>query len=503
MVSKVHSMSITGLEAEVVEIEVDIRPGLQKFQIVGLAGRAVQESRNRVSAALRNSGFKMPTRQITVNLAPANLIKNETFYDLAIAIGILLSSSQVKDISDKNLFWGELSLDGQLKSTYGALVVTDGAVKLGFDSLFLSKENSFEAGIVTGINVYGANNISEVVGHLKGHKIQATKIEEGSTKKMNAYIYDFNLVKGQQQAKRAMEIAAAGGHNILMTGTPGSGKTFLSRCLASILPDMTFEEKIDITKIHSVAGFLREPKLIETRPFRNPHHTSSHVALVGGGSKPRPGEISLAHRGILFLDEFNEFSNKSIEALRQPMEDRVVNISRAAGVMVFPANFMLVAAMNPCKCGYLGSNDRDCTCSSFDLEKYQRKISGPIIDRIDLQLNIQRVSRDDLLSKNRGESSSEIKQRVNKARQFQIKRLKSLDIVGIKTNATLSNTLIKKSVNLSRESLNLISKAVEKLKLSARAYFRTLKVARTIADLSNKEKVGAEEIAEALSYRLS
>jgi len=502
LVAKIYTIALVGLEGHLIEVEVDVTRGLHKFYVVGLGDKAIQESRNRVAASIKNSGMFFPKQRITVNLAPADLLKSGPSYDFPIAVGLLSTTGQIRPETKDSIYWGELSLGGKLKNTRGALAVADVAKRLGFKTIFVPTYNAREAGYVAGINIKPVKSLEEVVKHCEGKKIKNFKKSKNKSIIRSNPVFDFCNVKGQEQPKRALEIAAAGGHNVLLTGTPGSGKTFLSRCLVSIMPKMEFEESVEVTKIHSVAGMLTSTNLIVERPFRNPHHTSSEVSLIGGGSIPKPGEISLAHRGVLFLDEFNEFTTKALESLRQPIEDNIVNISRASGVMSFPANFMLVAAMNPCKCGYLGDEEKECTCSQFDIERYARKISGPIIDRIDLQLYVKRVSRKALMGKGIAEGSSTILKRVETARQVQFARFKKSKTKNRFTNAELDQFQIKQFIKLDSKALEILKRAIDSLKLTARAYFRTLKVARTIADLEGKEAVNTNHITEALSYRI-
>jgi magnesium chelatase family protein len=500
---KVLSIAIVGIEGRLVEVEVDIKPGLSSFNIVGLAGKAIQESRNRVAAAIRNSGFDMPTQRITVNLAPAGLIKNETYYDLPIAVCILLSSGQIKADVTQSVFWGELSLDGLTRESNGALVVADSSKHLNIKDLFIPKINAIEAGIIAGINIRPVEKLSDVFQHFHDNEILKFKYNSKKNSILQNQNNDFKYLKGQATAKRILEIAAAGGHNVLFSGTPGAGKTFIARAANTILPSMSMEERIEVTKIHSIAGLLNPNHLITERPFRNPHHTISHIALVGGGTIPRPGEITLAHRGILFLDEFNEFGPRTLEVLRQPLEDRIVNITRVSGVMTFPANFMLIAAMNPCKCGYYGDDLKECICRPYDLEKYQKKISGPILDRFDLQLLVPRVTKEEMLDHQEKESSAVIRGRVEQARAFQKQRMIELGIDGPNCNSELNNRDLKNTLNLNRSGLKIINDAIDILKISARSYFRLLKVSRTIADLAGSEEVQACHIEEAISYRIS
>jgi magnesium chelatase family protein len=501
MLSKTNSCAVIGLNCEGVEVEVDISPGLGNIIVVGLPDTAVQESKERVKSAIKNSGTNYPTTRITINLAPADIKKEGPAYDLPIAMGILSATRQVENDLRKSIFVGELALDGKLRHTNGILPITLFAKEKGYERIFVPKVDEFEAGLVEGIEIIPVETLSQLVAFLKGkEKIDPVKpVELVRTKSENKHSIDMAFIKGQEHVKRALEIAASGGHNMLMSGPPGTGKTLLARAVPTILPQMTKEEALEITKIYSVAGLLPSDKpLITTRPFRTPHHSASAPALVGGGAFPRPGEISLSHRGVLFLDELPEFPRTILENLRQPLEDGIVTISRAQGTLTFPAQFTLIASMNPCPCGYLNDPDHDCTCSPSQIIKYQKKISGPLLDRIDLYIEVPRIKFDKLSSEALEESSEEIQKRVEKARSIQKERFQGKKLV---SNSEMNSQVVKEFCQINQDALNLLKTAVSQFNLSARSYYKILKVSRTIADLEEKEQIESSHIAEALQYR--
>jgi len=508
--ARIYSAQVNLLSGVIVTVEVDLSRGLHAFNVVGLPDKAVDESKDRVSGAIKNSGFASPkakNQKIVVSLSPADIKKEGPFFDLAIAVAYMKSAGDIKFNAEKKIFLGELGLDGTLRRIRGALPLAETAKKMGFEEIYLPKENAPEAALVEGLKIFGAGSLKEVVEHIdesrhkEGHarkKIQMQPKTEIVYTKENKGA-DFRDVRGQEGAKRGLEIASAGGHNIAMYGPPGTGKTMLARAFSGLLADLSVEEVLEITGIHSVSG-VTQGELVCFPPFRSPHHTSSYVSIIGGGTYPKPGEVTLAHRGVLFLDEFPEFEKRVIESLRQPLEDNLVSISRAKGSAIFPSNFILVAAMNPCPCGHAGSKQKDCICKPSDLDRYKRKLSGPIMDRIDLWVSVSNVDYKKLGEESTGESSEDIKKRVEKARDIQRKRFIKLG-KKIRTNSEMNVKDLEAVVKLDKEVRQLLDDSAERLALSARAYHRVIKIARTIADLEGSEEINSNHILEAIQYR--
>lgn len=503
MISKIKSCGLYGIDGYIVDVEADVSKGLPSFDVVGLPDTAVKESRERVRAAVKNSLLEFPMRRITINLAPAHIKKEGPFYDLPICMGILTCTEQIKneEVYDY-MFLGELSLTGELRPVCGALPMIISAVQNGIKKIIIPDANKHEAAAIKGAEVYPAKTLGEIVAHFSG-TAPISRYEENVEdifNKCRKYDVDFSDVKGQENAKRALTVAAAGGHNALLIGAPGSGKTMLAQRIPSILPPLTFEEALEVTKIHSIAGVLPEKTpLLSARPFRSPHHTISAAGVAGGGRIPKPGEISLAHNGVLFLDELPEFSKDTLEVMRQPLEDGVVTIARVTATLTYPASTMLIAAMNPCKCGYYGDSARECTCTETQVKQYLSKISGPLLDRIDLHVEVPSVKYSDLESKAVQETSDSIRERVIAARQIQLERFAGIS--GVYSNSQMTPALVQEYCALGDSEAKILKAAFEKLGLSARAHNRILKVARTIADLKESRDIKTEHLAEAIQYR--
>ncbi len=499
MYSEINSLGLLGMNAYLVRTEIDITVGMPSFDIVGLPDAAVKESRDRVRSAIKNCGYQFPVNKITVNLAPADIKKAGPLYDLPILVALLSATGQLACNTDTAAFIGELSLNGEVRPVNGVLPMVLRAKEAGFSSVFVPAQNALEGAVVEGIHVFGVEHVHELIEFLVGaRKLEAAKAGK-LFEKQELFVPDFSEVKGQLAARRALEIAAAGGHNAMLIGPPGSGKSMLAKRLPSILPDMTFEESLETTKIHSVAGVLpSDIPLVTTRPFRAPHHTVSAVGLSGGGSIPRPGEISLAHNGVLFLDELPEFNKAAMEVLRQPLEDGTVTISRVSGSLTYPCSIMLIAAMNPCPCGYFGSPNRKCTCSKQKVQQYLSKVSGPLLDRLDLHIDAMPVEFEHISSSEKAESSAVIKARVDAARKLQNERFAG---TGITCNARITPAMLHEICQVTEAGNKMLKAAFERLGLSARAYDRILKVARTIADLAGSEVIDTGHIAEAIQYR--
>ena len=502
MVCKCITATTVGIDARIVEAEIDVINSLPNISIVGLPDNAVSEAKERIRSAIKNSGFTFPRRRVVINLAPADIKKEGTYFDLPMAVGILLEEGLIETENIKNCaFIGELSLDGSLRGVNGILPLVSELESKNIETIFVPQENAKEAALTGGGNIIGINHLRDIVSHFTDSPIPPTKvdIQEYLNSQEDDYIYDFKDVKGQEKAKKALEIAAAGGHNLLMTGSPGSGKTLMAKCIPSILPPLELYEAFELTKIYSIAGLLSPDKpLMNKRPFRTVHHTASANGIIGGGINPKPGEITLAHRGVLFLDEMVEFPRNVLETLRQPLEDGEIVISRTKMSIKYPAHFMLVGAMNPCPCGFLGDKEKQCTCSDTQIQRYQSRLSGPLLDRIDLVITVPRLTTDELIQKGESEPSAKIRERIVRARKIQAQRYKN---DGILTNSELTTKLIKKYCVLSDKCTEILKFAAQKYNLSGRKYNRILKLARTIADLDCSENITELHISQALQYK--
>ncbi len=503
MLAKVFSGTTIGLNGVLIEVEVDVADkGFPTFTIVGLPNKSIDEAKDRVRTAIVNASFEMPDSRLTINLAPADIPKEGAGFDLPIAVGVLAAAKLIsKKMLATSLFLGELSLEGKIRKVPGVISVVMMAKKNKIENIFIPRENALEANLIDGINIFPVDRLNQLIFHLNGMMPipSLPPLSENFFKNSYEFEFDFKDIKGQQQAKRAMEIAAAGFHNIHLQGPPGAGKTMLCRAFPSILPLMDKEEILEVSKIYSVAGLLSNSYFVINRPFRSPHHTTSRIGLIGGGTNPTPGEITLAHRGVLFCDELAEFPRSVLEALRQPLEDGKVTISRASGSLSFPCRFLLLSASNPCPCGFLGHPKKTCRCFPGSIIKYKKKLSGPLLDRIDIHIDVPPVEEEKLVSVEAAESSEEIRKRVTAARKKQLERLNN---IRIKTNGEMSTSEIKKFCKLTNEALDLLKQAVSRLSLSARSYFKIIKLGQTITDLSDKEEIGASSISEALQYRM-
>lgn len=501
MLSKVNSVGLMGIDGFAVSVETDITGGMPGFDIVGLGDAAVKEARERVRSGIKNCGYPFPSKKIVINMAPASMRKEGAGYDLPIAIGIMAATGQIPNPPESSVIIGELSLDGSVNHITGVLPMVISMFEKGYRDFYVPESTASEAAVVENANIYPVKKLSELISHFKDdEKIEPYKrSDENIINQPVNSLLDFCDVKGQESAKRALEVAAAGNHNVLLIGPPGTGKTMLAQRMPSILPDLSFEESLEVSKIHSIAGTLNgDMPLITGRPFRNPHHTISTVGLAGGGTVPKPGELSLAHNGVLFLDELPEFKRESLEVMRQPLEDGKVTISRASATLTYPCNLMLIASMNPCKCGFLGDSRKKCTCTPEQIRHYRSKISGPLLDRIDIQVEVGSVEYDDLNNREKGEPSAKIKERVNKARQIQRERYKEYKIY---SNSQLTAGMLSDFCHIDGRASDILKMAFDRMGLSARAHSRILKVARTIADLAGESDIKAEHIAEAVQYR--